>query len=252
MLLIAQIALWGHSFYRVTTCPAETENELKSQTDMRKLFLLTLCLPIVSFASIIPGGSCENATLADYIALGTSGCYAQSGVFLDNFSYSETGTVDATDVDVVFVYDIPGDTTLTAFYVAGPWIATNGGSLSVHVGWDWSGTDFVADYEISSGEGKTFSTGPNAGLFDVALTTPCAFNSSSTSTLGFGVGCIGNINVDAAGDVTTGPGGSANIAGVSSQYIFVAPVPEPGTTALLGLGLSALIAARMRRQSSIS
>lgn len=203
---------------------------------MRKLLLLTLlALPLA--AGPIIGGACADGTLAEYIALGSTGCTTSAGVLLSDFAYTPTNTLLAEAVAVSLFED---SALRTAVIVSGDWTAEQNETIAFDLAWKWAaGPGFI--------EGTYLKSGTLTAPWSLALTTlgyTDTFDSNGSYTSGFSIGAGNTTGIaHAAATATAGTGGVASVASYFVYYEVPVPssVPEPSTWAMMGLGLAAIV-----------
>jgi hypothetical protein len=112
----------------------------------KPLLLLLLCAAPALWANPV---TCVDATLADYIALGSSGCYLPGWLGVDamlvhDFVYTASSG-SAADVAILAPPRSPSQGGYLVFS-SPDWTAADGGIFDVTLGWSWDGNPLRTDY----------------------------------------------------------------------------------------------------------
>jgi hypothetical protein len=219
---------------------------------MKKTLLLVTLLLVTS--SMGWAGACSTGTLADYIALGSTGCTIDDKTFSD-FAYSKAGTfpIPATDIGVTpcpsaFCKNTGVPLSEEGFVFNAAWQVGPGQSLDSTITYAVTATASIVDaFLLGAGMGAT-----GGGIVTVNETLS---NGALLPTIGApGLPTSGSVTFPGVKSLTatkdialSGGGGGARISVVANAFSQV-PIPEPASLSLFGSGILALGGYIRRRQ----
>jgi len=221
---------------------------------MRKVFVV---LTAILIGTWLAGAAplCQQGTLADYLAL-QEGCQIDDKVF-SNFTYTSAAGGGAAPVLAAGVTVNPISTSLNpGFLFTASWSVVSGQSQDSHIGYTVTvnpGGFTITDVSATmSGYGATLpgsiSVAENVDSANLFLSYPGGLTSQVvdiTATRG-PLYVVKDISVSGG---LLGLGGAAAVSGVANQF-SESGIPEPLTLLLMGSGLLALGALRLRKKNS--
>ena len=154
-----------------------------------------------------------------------------------------------TKMTISFDYSTSGSDTLTAHF----WAVQTGGAAGSN-SWitnnqGWSNGNSNQNEDISSGGYDTFNLLDGDTTPDATDSITGQLSGTGTFTLTIDVSTLGIAGVSTVGDIDTfflAFAGNETTGGTTWVDNLVITVPEPSSTALLGLGLSSLLLRRLR------
>ena len=216
-------------------------------------FLLLIALPCLSLAGTV---SCASGTLADYVALGSSGCISDLGILEYGFSYSSPSTAAAA-ASVDLIQSGPDHTVSEISWPAG----TTDFTLSWYADTSASGVDVIGFSALISMALYTDVTGTRQELADPINPQVISFPpfgaeagyyfpndcAHPDANITFD-GCSGSGHIDhTLWNVIDSSGAPVRmLIEYDDPATYHSPqVPEPATCLMLAIGLAAIRARRL-------